>query len=297
MVSMIILNYNDWELTQNYSQHISSMQTVDHIVIVDNCSPDNSFEKLKPLSSEKTDVIKTENNGGYAKGNNYGVRHVVKHYGSDGIIIISNPDIEVEEQSIKEIVKILETRDDIFAATGLIYNRNNEISPIFTWRLPTVPMLFVNACTLLRNALFLLFGYGTKIKKEIFDFDQDVIQCEAIPGCFFAADLEKWIQLGGFSERTFLFFEEDILFTKAKKRNMTVALVPASQIRHLEGLSVRKSLKSWKAREIILQKSCNVYMKEALGKKQGLIRLYNGWNKFWLPERYLFYTIKTRNKE
>ena len=295
MVSMVILNYNDWELTQNYSRHICSMKTVDQIVIVDNCSPDNSFEKLQPLSSEKIDVIKTENNVGYAKGNNYGVQYVIDHFGQEGIIIISNPDIEVDEQSIRQLVEILEDGKKYFAVTGLIFNINNELSPIFTWNLPTVPMLFVNSSTILRNVLFKLFGYGTKVKKEKFDFSQNVIQCEALPGCFFAADLDIWKKLGGFSDRTFLFFEEDILFSKAKESGMKVALVPSSKIRHLEGGSVRKSLNSWKKREMILQDSCCIYMRETLGIKPGVIRLYKGWNQFWLPERYLFYKIKTRN--
>lgn len=296
MVSMVILNYNDWELTKQYAQHISSMDAVDHVVIVDNCSPDNSFEKLQPLSSEKINVIKTERNDGYAKGNNYGVQHVIDHYGLDGIIIISNPDIEVEEQSIKQLVNVLESRKGFFAVTGLVFNINNELSPIFTWHLPTVPMLFVNSCTILRNVMFKMFGYGTKVKKDKIDFSQDIIQCEALPGCFFAADLSIWKKLGGFSDKTFLFYEEDILFTKSKKSEMKVALVPSSKIKHLEGVSVKKSLNSWKKREMILQDSCDIYMQDALEKKPRIIRLYNAWNQLWLPERFLFYKIKQRKK-
>lgn len=295
MVSMVILNYNDWELTKKYSQYIGSMDIVDHIVVVDNCSPDGSYQKLQDLASDKIDVIKTESNGGYAKGNNFGVQHVIDHYGTDGIIIISNPDIEVVEESIRQLVEMLVSRKDFFAVTGLIFNINDELSPIFTWHLPTVPMLFVNSCTILRNVLFKLFGYGTKIKKDKFDFNQDAIQCEALPGCFFAVDLTKWQKIGGFSDKTFLFFEEDILFSKAKQSGMKVALVPSSRIKHLEGVSVRKSLNSWKKREMILQDSCDVYMQEALGKKSRVISLYNGWNQLWLPERFLFYKIKTRN--
>lgn len=292
MISMVILNYNDWELTQKYSQKVSSMNAVDHVVIVDNCSPDHSYEKLKAISSEKIDVIKTDSNAGYAKGNNYGVQYVIDHYGADGTVIISNPDIEIEERAVIDLSKALNDNPEFFAVTGLVYNAKDELIPIFTWHLPTVPMLFVNSCTILRNVLFKVSGYGTKLKKDKVNFDSPLIPCEALPGCFFAADLGKWKQLGGFCEKTFLFYEEDILFTKAKEQGMKVALVPAVRIRHLEGVSVKKSLHSWKKREKILRDSCAVYMEEALHQKQAVVNLYKGWDRFWLPERYLFYRIR-----
>ena len=292
MVSMVILNYNDWELTAKYSQTISLMDSVDHIVIVDNCSPDGSYEKLKFISSHKIDVLKTDSNGGYAKGNNYGVQFVIEHYGTDGIIIISNPDIEIEEQAIISLVDALSCDEHLFAVTGLVFNLNNELIPIFTWRLPSATMLFVNSSTILRNILFRLFGYGTKIKKKNIDFRQTLIPCEALPGCFFAAKIDKWRELGGFYEETFLFYEEDILFARAREKQMKMALITTAIIKHLEGVSVKKSLNSWKKRERILQNSCAVYMKVALHKGSGIIALYKGWNQIWFPERYFFYKLK-----
>ena len=293
MVSMVILNYNDWELTAEYSQNISSMKAVDHVVVVDNCSPDGSYEKLKGLSSDKIDVIKTDSNGGYAKGNNCGVRFVIEHYGGKGTVIISNPDIKVEEKAVARMVEAL-NNNALFAVSGLVFNANNELIPHFTWRLPTVPKLFVNSCTILRNAMFKAFGYGTKIRKENVDFNQELIPCEALPGCFFAADVKKWNELGGFCEKTFLFYEEDILFTKAKERGMKVALVSSARVKHLESVSIKKSINSWKKRELLLQDSCAIYMQEALHKRNVIISLYKGWNCFWLPERYLFYKIKNK---
>lgn len=292
MVSMIILNYNDWELTRKYSLNISSMNIIDHIVIVDNCSPDGSFERLQSIKSEKIEIIKTNTNGGYAQGNNYGINYVVDRYGNDGIVIISNPDIEIEEQSILELVNTLNNDENLFAVTGLVYNLNESLIPIFTWNLPTVPMLFVNSCTLLRNLLFKCFGYGTRVNVSDYDFNQSVIYCDALPGCFFAAKVNKWLELGGFCEKTFLFYEEDILFSKSKRKGMKVALVPASKIIHLEGVSIKKSLNSRIKREMLLQKSCTIYMKEILNANRFIISLYRIWNVFWVPERFFFFQLR-----
>lgn len=294
MVSMVILNYNDWQLTETYATNIEKMRCVDHVVVVDNCSTDQSFEMLKKIASDKIAVIKTDSNGGYAKGNNFGVDYVINQFGSNGIIIISNPDIEVTEDTIQILVNSMNDDTNLFAVTGLIYNAEDRLSPIFIWNLPTAPMLFINSSTILRNVFFKVFGYGTKIKKSCVDFTKDCIQCEAIPGCFFVADLKKWKKLGGFCSKTFLFYEEDILFSKAKKAGYKIAIVPIARIKHLEGVSIKKSLNSWKKREYLLADSCAVYMKECLNKSELFCGIYKFWNRLCIPERYLFYTLKKR---
>lgn len=292
MVSMVILNYNDWELTGQYAEDIRSMNIVDHIIIVDNCSPDHSYERLAPLASDHIDVIKTENNGGYARGNNFGIQYLCEHYGTEGVVIISNPDIRVDKTGIDTLCRTLLDNPDLFAVTGLIHNVHDELITGFTWRLPTVPMLFVNSSSILRNILFGAFDYGTKLNPKRMNFNRSTILCDALPGCFFAADLGKWNRLGGFCEKTFLFYEEDILFSKAKQRNMKVALVPGVVIQHLEGVSIRKSLNSWAKRERLLEDSCVVYMKEIYHSGRILTELYRVWNRICLPERYFMMRIK-----
>ena len=71
--AIIILNYNDSETVVKYISQIKDYSSFDKIVIVDNCSPDGSFEKLIKLKNDKIDVIQTDGNKGYAYGNNFGV--------------------------------------------------------------------------------------------------------------------------------------------------------------------------------------------------------------------------------
>ena len=63
---LVVLNYNDYNTIEKFLNNAVHIESIDKLIVVDNCSTDNSFEKLRAYESEKTDVIKTEKNGGYA---------------------------------------------------------------------------------------------------------------------------------------------------------------------------------------------------------------------------------------
>ena len=72
--SCVILNYNDAQTVIEQVKRIYQYSSLDYIVVVDNCSTDNSWEELQALKekSEKISLIQTEKNGGYGAGNNAG---------------------------------------------------------------------------------------------------------------------------------------------------------------------------------------------------------------------------------
>ena len=71
-IGIVILNYKDSDNTKKLCQLISEYNLIDKIVVVDNLSPDDSFERLIGLKSDKIDDLQSDKNGGYSYGNNYG---------------------------------------------------------------------------------------------------------------------------------------------------------------------------------------------------------------------------------
>ena len=63
--SCMILNYNDAKIVKKLVTEIENYPVFNHIVVVDNCSTDDSYADLQSLVSEKVTVIKTDKNGGY----------------------------------------------------------------------------------------------------------------------------------------------------------------------------------------------------------------------------------------
>ncbi|HBE86304.1 MAG TPA: glycosyltransferase family 2 protein, partial [Lachnoclostridium sp.] len=99
-ISCIILNYNDPETTISLVTTIVNYKILDSIVIVDNCSTDDSVSRLQAVAGGKVHLISTEKNGGYGYGNNQGIRYA---YGTlhASHVLIANPDVKVTEGCIQ----------------------------------------------------------------------------------------------------------------------------------------------------------------------------------------------------
>ncbi len=91
-LGLVVLNYNDSETTISFLNHIKKYGIIERIVVVDNCSTDDSFEELKKFEGGNIDVLQTDKNRGYAAGHNYGARFLCEKYSPEQIII-SNPDL------------------------------------------------------------------------------------------------------------------------------------------------------------------------------------------------------------
>lgn len=103
-IAVIILNWNQIELTKECLRSVLKSKTEDKIeiepVVVDNGSTDNSKEDLRELKSQisRLKIIFNKENLGFAGGNNVGIRDALKN-GADFIFILNN-DTEVKDDCI-----------------------------------------------------------------------------------------------------------------------------------------------------------------------------------------------------
>ena len=61
---IVILNYNDYDMTSNLLNIIHRFDSLDKIVVVDNHSTDDSYKKILEYESDKVVVIRALENGG-----------------------------------------------------------------------------------------------------------------------------------------------------------------------------------------------------------------------------------------
>ena len=88
----VILNYNDSENVIKLFNKIKDYKCLDEIIIVDNHSTDNSYERLKEIDNDKVRVVLTDHNGGYGYGNNEGMKIAFNTLNCD-YSLIANPDV------------------------------------------------------------------------------------------------------------------------------------------------------------------------------------------------------------
>lgn len=203
-IGVVILNYNNAETVKHLWNLIHEYKIIDHIIIVDNLSSDDSYSSLKQLRTEKVEVIETDYNGGYSYGNNFGSFFLIDKYHPD-ILIIANPDVEFTEKFIVRIVRDM-IKEKAQAASGYMVLPKNSL-PI-QWN-PQINSFWNEtlACTYFIKKLF---PYKGKIIKS----GTGIQSVEWIPGSLFAIDADVYKKLGGLDERVFLYYEEQILGKK-----------------------------------------------------------------------------------
>lgn len=107
MVCFIILHYMAKDETILCVDSIrNNVKGEKKIIIVDNDSPNKTFNDLKQKYQEidEVDVIKTENNLGFAKGNNYGYKYAIDNYKPEFIVVMNN-DMEITQDSFIDLIK------------------------------------------------------------------------------------------------------------------------------------------------------------------------------------------------
>ncbi len=104
-VSCIIVNFNDSIRTLSLLNLIKDYESLDYLIVVDNCSTDNSFDNLSKFNNPKYHLIKASHNGGYGFGNNVGALKA-KSLGSK-FIFIANPDVLFYDGCVKNLHTII----------------------------------------------------------------------------------------------------------------------------------------------------------------------------------------------
>ena len=267
--AIVILNYNDSKTVIDYIQLIKDYKNIDKILIVDNCSPDGSYEKLKKYRSDKIEVIQTDGNKGYAYGNNYGVHYLEKKNEKYDFITISNPDIFVKDSTIQKCLEFLEKHSDIGMVAPTMFLPDGKASPLAGWKERKLD-------SDIRDSSMFLTRLKNKSHVECYPkshFKGEFSYVDCIPGSFFIIRYDTFRDVDYFDENTFLFFEEDILGKKLKLKGYKVAVLNELQFIHYESVTINKTLAYLKKYKT-LQKSKKYYHKTYNEECQGLGRLH-----------------------
>ncbi len=248
---IIILNYNDYETTYDMLNRIKNFKEIDIIVVVDNMSLDNSYERLKKIENEKIKVISSNENKGYASGNNVGIKYLVDNYKVDNIII-SNPDIILKDSDIKILKDDLKNNKNIDIISPYIDERG-KISR--GWKLPR----YIDELLCNMNFFHKIGENNLKYKDDY--YKDDLTKVDVVSGCFFMIRKESFEKIGYFDENTFLYYEENIIGKKLKDNNMNTYVDKRVNIIHNLSISVNKSFNSIKKYKILKQ-SQKYYQKE-----------------------------------
>lgn len=274
-ISFIVLNYGTFEETKECIESIRDHIDVPEykVVIVDNASPDNSLNKLKELYSnaEDIDILENSENLGFARGNNVGIRYVVGKYNPE-YIAVNNSDTEIFQDDLYQKLSS-EYEHSHFALLGpmmLLPDGHCDDSP---WEPITIReverriIIKTKEKKQLESRFYYIIRGINKLKEAIIgtkdiiepkrlDFWKYQTQVE-LQGAFlfFSRDAFKYID--GFDERTFLYYEEQLLYLSLISQGQTIVYDPRIAVFHKDARATKKA-GGKKIDKLIFNNKCNL---------------------------------------
>ncbi|MBO4374697.1 MAG: glycosyltransferase family 2 protein [Lachnospiraceae bacterium] len=228
--SLIILTYNDGERTYDLVSKICGYNTPDSIILVNNASTDDTLsllEKAQKLAPEKIHVISAPENGGYAKGNNFGAVYTLKNLSPD-IIFMANPDTYFTEETVYAMTQALSDNPGYGVVAPLVSKGYN------VWPVP-------GFTGLLESLFLIMFNIHKKaVKKRLLSSPLYLEDAGVVEGSFFAITSDAYKRIRGLDERTFIYAEEIILARRLMKENLKVGVLTGHFYDHLHSASIKK---------------------------------------------------------
>lgn len=244
MVVVIILNYNDADNCLRVAESALKDRNINKVIIVDNCSPDKSYERLKEHASDNLVVMQSDRNGGFAYGHNVGIRYALNSYNPD-ILITINSDVIVENSVLDELIEFLRKNNEYGLVSCAIREKNGELSSLSYWSFPSYTEICLRCSWLYR-----------KFKKEkrdnlLIDRLNDVMNVDAVRGSLMCFSGKALKEVDAFDEHTFLYFEENIMGKKLQRAGYKVGFLSKIEYLHnhkeadgIRYVDIRPSLKS-----------------------------------------------------
>ena len=249
-LGMVIVNYNDFDMTSRLLKNVKNYKCLSQIVVVDNNSTDDSFEKLKEFESNRITIIKNSSRH-FSSGLNVGAKCLIKKVG-DCNIIFSNSDIIIKgEEDLKKLSSDI-NKDVVVVGPTVdehgVLNRG--------WRLPSTNKEILFNIPLLSRYFkkkFLLY------KED--KYQGDITEVDVVSGCFFLVDSKFLEENDYFDETTFLYYEEQIFAKKVMNKKKKEIIDNKVIIFHDHSVSIDKSIKRLKKQKT-LKTSQRYYCKE-----------------------------------
>ena len=260
-IAMVVLNWNRADLTISFLHNILEVEDTNKLltILVDNGSEASekqrllegveSIGKFTVLGENdintyrnsddgiKNILLSLDNNYGYAKGNNFGLK-LAFELGCK-YAVISNNDVMLEIPVIDQLLQCIKMSENAAVIGPKILGIHNEQQGPYE-RLTLYHYFFY-------PVFFPLSWPVDKVRKMVMHSDDlEAKGCGRIKypyrvmGSFMLVDLEVIGKIGWFDENTFLYAEESILAEKLLKQGYRMAYTDSVYVRHVHGSPTKK---------------------------------------------------------
>ncbi len=229
-LSIVIVSWNTKDLLEAclHSVYQYPLEQPFEVWVVDNHSKDDSVSMVR-AKFPQVELIASEENLGFAKGNNRAIRQCQGEY-----ILLLNPDTEVKPEALNELVAFMEGEPDAGAAGSRLLNADGTLQAS-CHPMPT-----------LSRELWRMFYLDKLIPYGDYNMQKwDVTQPREVDVLMGASlMLRKTVldKVGLLDEGYFMYSEEVDLCFRLQKAGWRLYWVPQSQVVHYWGQSAKQVL-------------------------------------------------------
>lgn len=241
----IILNYKTADMTIRSAEValIAMKGLTGEIIIVDNDSPDGSYETISDHiathgwdKDNRVRVLQSGHNGGYGAGNNVGIRAGLSDGSAPDFVYILNPDAFPSRDAIRVLLDYLVAHPDAGFA-GSCIEGDDGAPHTSTFRYPSIFSEFETA---------IRFGPITRLLKSHrvpLESPGGTQPVDWLAGASLMMRKSVLDEIGLFDETFFLYFEETDLCRRANLAGYQIVYVRESEVVHIG--SVSTGMKTW----------------------------------------------------
>ena len=237
-VNIIVLNWNQKKLSLDCLKSLERTTYHNkHIVFVDNGSDDGSANAVQN-HYPNVEIIRSEKNLGYAKGNNFGFRSASEE--ADYTIFLNN-DTFVEPSFIEPLINQLEKEPKTIQVVPKIYFADNKDSIWYAGGNVNLAFAQIN---------------HRGIRSKDHEKYNSIKEVGYATGCCFCMRTSDFDSLGMFDENFQMYGEDVDLSLKVRNTGGIITYVPKSQIWHHVSFSMggKYSFSKWKKKYVSIYK-------------------------------------------
>lgn len=278
-ISFVILHYLSFEVTSacvdSICESYAQTDTVSwQIILVDNASPNDSFEQLRQkyhVFSHIT-LLHSNENLGFAKGNNLGYRYALEHFHSDFVVIANNDTEFLQTDFLQKMIQIYEEHHcaligpDILNINGYHQNpyrshpiTDRQLSHWLRNRKLWLGFLHMDNCLHLSEHISFFRTFYQKralagMPLNTWEEAADNVVLQGACIIFTPLYIEKF-PLNAFYPETYMYCEEDILTYFCVENRLVTHYTPDLQILHRDSVSTSLSHASQREKDLFLTKN------------------------------------------
>ena len=247
---VVIVNYRTGKCVLDCLRALAAecRATGTRAIVVDNASPDDSAAVIEAaIASEGwadfAELQRSPKNGGFAWGNNFAVRPLLRRADTPRYFLLLNPDTVVEPRALTALVEFMDAHPKAGIGGSQIFEADG--SP---WSLA---FRFPSAVTELDSGFRL--GLVTRLLKDrvlsrkMGDVPEKV---DWVSGASFIVRREVFEWVGLMDERYFLYFEEVDFCFAAQRAGWECWYIPGSRVMHIAGAATGVTVRTDKPRRV-----------------------------------------------